>query len=124
MDIAKLVSAFEALSLPKAEWTHDAHVSVGAVYARRHGRAAALEKLRIAIPAYNVSVGGENTDTAGYHDTITAYYAGAAAHAVADAASDEEAVARALASEHLTREAPLKYWSRELLFSTPARRGF
>ena len=24
----------------------------------------------------------------------------------------------------LTREAPLQYWSRSLLFSTPARRGF
>lgn len=124
MDIADLLAAFEDRSLPKAEWTHDAHVSVGAVYAHRHGRAAAFEKLRAAIPAYNLSVGGENTDTSGYHDTITAYYAGAAAHAVAGAASDSEAVAKALASPHLTREAPLIYWSRDVLFSTEARRRF
>ena len=124
MDTATLVSAFEARTLPKPAWTHDAHVTVGAVFAFRHGRAAALDRLRAMIPAYNLAVGGENTDTAGYHDTITAYYAGAAAHAAAGASSDEEAVALALASEHLTREAPLKYWSRELLFSTPARRGF
>lgn len=124
MDTATLVSAFEARTLPKPAWTHDAHVTVGAVFAFRHGRAAALERLRAMIPAYNLSVGGENTDTAGYHDTITAYYAGAAAHAAAEAASEDEAVGRALASTHLTREAPLRYWSREVLFSVAARRGF
>ena len=124
MDTAALVSGFEALTLPKAAWTHAAHVSVGAIYARRYGRTQALTRLRAAIPAYNVAVGGENTDTAGYHDTITAYYAAAAAHAAAGAQSDDEAVALALASPHLTREAPLKYWSRELLFSTAARRGY
>lgn len=124
MDTATLLAAFEGLTLPKRAWTHDAHVTVGAIYAWRHGRAEALRRLRIAIPAYNLSVGGENTDTAGYHDTLTAYYAAAAADAAAGAASEREAVARALAGEDLTRDAPLRYWSRELLFSTPARRGF
>ena len=124
MDTAELVSAFEAQTLPKAEWSHDAHVTVGAVYAWRHGLQAALEKLRAAIPAYNLSVGGENTDTAGYHDTITAYYAAAAADAAAGATSEAEAVARAMAGDFLTREAPLRFWSRETLFSVAARRGF
>ena len=124
MDTAALVSAFEARALPKDAWTHAAHVSVGAVYVWRYGRAEALERLRAAIPTYNLAVGGENTDTAGYHDTITAYYAAAAAHAVVGAKDEDEAVACALAGEHLTREAPLRFWSREVLFSVPARRGF
>jgi hypothetical protein len=124
MHAARLVSAFEARTLPKAEWTHDAHVTVGAVFAWRHGRAAALARLRAKIPAYNLTVGGENTDTAGYHDTITAYYTAAAAYEAAGAATEAEAVARALVSPHLTREAPLNYWSRERLFSMAARRGF
>jgi hypothetical protein len=124
MTTAELLAAFEACCLPKEAWTHTAHVTAGAVYAWRHGRAAALDKLRALIPAYNVSVGGENTDTAGYHDTITAYYAAAAAHAGHGAASEAEAVERVLASPHMTREAPLQYWSRALLFSAAARRGF
>jgi len=124
MDTATLVSAFEARTLPKAAWTHAAHVTVGAVFAHRYGRAGALARLRAMIPPYNLATGGENTDTAGYHDTITAYYAAAAADAVRGATSDEEAARLALAGAHLTREAPLNYWSRELLFSTPARRGF
>ncbi len=124
MDTATLVSAFEARTLPKEAWTHAAHVTVGAVFAHRYGRPEALARLRAMIPPYNVATGGENTDTAGYHDTITAYYAGAAADAVRGAASEDEAARLALAGEHLTREAPLNYWSRELLFSTSARRGF
>jgi hypothetical protein len=124
MDTATLVSAFEARTLPKPAWTHDAHVTVGAVFAYRHGPAEALARLRAMIPAYNVAVGGENTDTAGYHDTLTAYYAAAAAHEAEQARSEAEAVARALASPHMRREAPLDYWSREVLFSVAARRGF
>lgn len=124
MDTATLVSAFEARTLPKPAWTHDAHVTVGAVFAHRHGPAKALARLRAMIPAYNLAVGGENTDTAGYHDTLTVYYAAAAAHEAAGAASEDEAVVRALASEHMRREAPLQYWSREVLFSVAARRGF
>jgi hypothetical protein len=124
MDTAALVSGFEARTLPKAAWTHDAHVTVAAVFAHRYGLAEATARLRRMIPLYNLSVGGENTDTAGYHDTMTVYFAAAAAHAVAGAASEGDAVARALASPHLTREAPMNYWTREVLFSTPARRGF
>jgi hypothetical protein len=124
MDSAELVSAFETRTLPKPQWTHDAHVTVAAVFCHRHGSAGALARLRTMIPAYNVAVGGENTDNAGYHDTLTVYYAAAAAHAASGAGSEDEAVARALASEHMRREAPLAYWSREVLFSAAARRGF
>jgi len=40
------------------------------------------------------------------------------------AVDEDDAVARALTGEHLTRDAPLRFWSREVLFSVPARRGF
>lgn len=35
------------------------------------GREAALAKMRECVRRYNESVGGKNTETSGYHETIT-----------------------------------------------------
>jgi hypothetical protein len=78
--------------------------------------AAALEHLRTAIRSYNESVGTANTDTDGYHETITRYYVGAVA-AVRDLP-----LADVLAHPTCSRTAALDHWSRDLLFSVDARR--
>ncbi|MEN9644999.1 MAG: hypothetical protein RL238_1668 [Actinomycetota bacterium] len=113
-----LVAAFEARTLPKAEWTHEAHVVVCWSTVARLGGDAALAHLRTAIPRYNVATGTPNSDTDGYHDTITVYYV-AAVTALAGAPLDE-----VIAHPSCSRAAPLAYWSREQLFSVPARRGW
>ena len=61
-------------SLPKADWTHHAHLRAGLWHVLEHGPFEAMERLRARICAYNESVGTANTDTSGYHETITRFY--------------------------------------------------
>ena len=117
-DSDDLVAAFEARTLPKAEWTHETHVVVCWATVRRLGEEGALAHLRAAIPKYNEATGTPNSDTDGYHDTITRYYV----HAVgALAGAPLEAV---LGHPSCSRTAPLEHWSRDRLFSVEARRGW
>jgi hypothetical protein len=69
--IDAFIAAFEAGSLPKGRWTHGAHILTGACYVHALGEAAAIDRMRERVSAYNVAVGGQNTDTGGYHETIT-----------------------------------------------------
>lgn len=73
-DIHRLRAGFDSRTLPKAEWTHSAHIAVGAMYVCELGAEAALAHLRQAIPRYNESQGGQNTDTSGYHETLARFW--------------------------------------------------
>lgn len=70
-----LLAAFLDRTLPAEQWTHHAHLLVGTMLARRMPQAELLPLLRQAISGYNVASGGQNTDSAGYHESITAFYA-------------------------------------------------
>lgn len=73
-DLHTLMQAFEAGSLPKAAWTHAAHVAVGANYVALHGEPLALEMMRQRVCAYNEAVGTVNSATSGYHETLTRFW--------------------------------------------------
>lgn len=115
-----LADALLDRTLPYAEWSHRGHTTAGYVLVRRLGGAGALSLLREAIPAYNESVGTANTDSSGYHDTITAYYAWAIALLVEQGLDLEAVLAHPLADAR----APLRFWRSETLFSAPARRAW
>lgn len=102
-------------TLPKPEWTHEAHVAACWAAVRDHGHDDALALLRDGIRRYNEATGVENTPTSGYHETITRYYV----HAVA--AIVDQPFADVLAHHTTGREGPLRHWSREVLFSSEAR---
>ena len=70
-EIDEFLAAFEAGTLPKVRWTHGAHLLTGACYVHQHGEVAAIDKMRLCVRRYNEAVGGKNTDTSGYHETIT-----------------------------------------------------
>ncbi|MCT0208954.1 hypothetical protein [Synechococcus sp. CS-1332] len=69
-EIERLVRDFEALTLPRANWTHRAHLAVGVYYVRHWGLDGALQRMRERIQAYNLACG----DPAGYSETVTATY--------------------------------------------------
>jgi hypothetical protein len=71
VEIDEFVAAFEAGTLPKIRWTHSAHLLTGACYVYELGQDAAIEKMRRCVRRYNEAVGGQNTETSGYHETIT-----------------------------------------------------
>jgi hypothetical protein len=79
--------------------------------------------LRQRIRAYNESVGGTNTDSSGYHETITQFYVMMIDKFLVSAsrAMPLDELASQLISELGHRELPLRYYTRELLFSSRAR---
>jgi hypothetical protein len=70
--LSALIAGFEDGSWPKAQWTHAAHLTVGACYILEGH--SALDRLRANIPRYNVSQGGKNTEDSGYHETLTCFW--------------------------------------------------
>jgi hypothetical protein len=122
--IERLVARFLDLSLPKAEWTHAAHLRVGLWHLLHFSEAEALDLLRDRICRYNEATGGQNTDTAGYHETITRFYVRLLADFVStrDRTRCLEDLAEELIRTLGDKALPLRYYSRERLFSVEARR--
>jgi hypothetical protein len=71
MDDHELLSQFENLTLPFAQWTHRAHVKVAYLYLRQHPFPQAMEKLRNGIKAYNAANNRPDGPTEGYNETTT-----------------------------------------------------
>ncbi|MBM4270470.1 MAG: hypothetical protein FJ144_28340 [Deltaproteobacteria bacterium] len=120
----ELARRFRDTSLPKEEWTHAAHLRVGAWHVDRHGAEEALRILRDGIPRLNDSHGTPNTETSGYHETITVAYVRLIAsylEAVREPASLEDRVECLLAGPLGERAVLLSYWSQETLMSPRAR---
>ena len=113
-------------TLPKAEWTHEAHLRAGLWHVAEHGAAAALELLRARIASYNESVGTANTDTSGYHETLTRFYVIVIDGFLAssDRSLDLDALAQQLIAAHGDRRLPLQHYSEPRLFSVVARRSW
>lgn len=110
-------------SLPKAEWTHAGHFAA-AFWILRQPRMLAESDMPGLIRAYNESTGVANTDSGGYHETITLASLRAARRWLAPRADMplHRALNELLAS-HLGRsDWLLTHWSKGLLFSVAARR--
>ena len=114
-------------TLPKPNWTHEAHLAACLYLVLRRPDIALEAELPGIIRRYNVSVGGENTDTSGYHETITQFYIRLVRAFAAENGAGTGLLLlcnRLLASEMGERAYPLRFWSRDVLFSVPARRGW
>src|SRR5262245_36895532 len=68
----EFLAAFEGCTLPKAAWTHAAHVRLAWLYLGRLPPGVALDRLRHGIRRYNAAVG---TPPDAYHETITVAFA-------------------------------------------------
>jgi hypothetical protein len=117
---------FLALTLPKGEWTHEAHLSACAWLILERPDVAPERDLPDLIRRYNESVGGVNDTTQGYHETITQIYI----RAVRDHLATTECwplcerVNALLQSPQGRRDWPLRAYSKERLFSPEARLGW
>jgi hypothetical protein len=123
LPLDELAAQFLACTLPRAEWTHTAHLRVGAWHVHHFG-AAALPRLREGIQHLNLAHGTPNTPTGGYHETITAAYVTliAAFLAAADPGQPlEHHVERLLGGALGDRRLLLRFWSQETLMSPRAR---
>jgi len=123
--IAHIGRGVLALSLPKVEWTHAAHFACALWLMRARPELNLTERMPTFIRAYNEATNTPNTDTGGYHETITqASLRGA--RAVLNAHRPTMPLHEVLDDLMATRLGDhswmLAYWTREALFSIEARR--
>ena len=125
-DIEAFVREFEHGTLSKARWTHEAHLLIALWYLDTHEVAAALPIVRQRIRAYNDAVGTVNSDSSGYHESLTRLYLHAiAAHRAVHAADSIATAYRQLLETPIARrDWPLSFYSKDRLFSVAARRGW
>lgn len=123
--IESLALRMIARTLPKAEWTHRGHWAFALWITRNRPDLAAPDQVRQLISRYNESTGVRNTDSEGYHHTITLASMRRAASRLRGYPADAPlapALEELMASPLGARDWLLAYWSRDALFSVSARR--
>lgn len=122
-EIEDLINRFLDQSLPKEEWTHEAHLTVATYLLNKFSIEETTCMLRSGIIIYNKSVGGENTAVKGYHETLTLFWIkNICIYIKANKAKSILLLCNNfLKSIFADRDYPLKFYSKELLFSTKAR---
>ena len=119
----EFVGEWEAGTLPKARWTHTAHVAICAYYAVRYP-GQAFERTKKGIIRYNEAVGTENSDTCGYHETLTRLWANVLAKLVDGFVDPFKAACAAIARFGEDRDLHHLYYSFDVVRSTVARRSW
>jgi hypothetical protein len=74
--LADFLRTWETGRLSKQAWTHAAHVAVAACYAFEHDLETTFARMKMGIIRHNECVGTANTETNGYHETLTRFWAG------------------------------------------------
>ena len=107
LDNDALWHAFHERTLPAAQWTHAAHLRVAAMHLARYSLDEAHLLMRVGIIRLNAAHGLVETATRGYHETLTRVW-----------------LMLVASGQSIDRDAPLRYYSRERLFSLEARTRF
>ena len=116
-----------ARTLPRAEWTHEAHLAATTYLLTRRPDIDIDKELPGIIRRFNESVGGVNSDTEGYHETITRAFLHGVRLFLGESGTKEplhNLVNELLLSPMGSRDWPLRFYSPGLLFSVEARRHF
>ena len=126
-DVERVGEGLVARTLPRAEWTHEAHLAATMYLLLRRPDIDIDRQLPELIRRYNESVGGVNSDTEGYHETITRVFLRGVRLFLEEADRSEplhELVNELLISPMGRREWPSRFYSPARLFSVEARKNF
>ena len=126
-DIWHLGEGLLARTLSRHEWTHEAHLAATAYLLLKRPDVNLDKELPGIIRRFNETVGGVNSDTEGYHETITRVFLYGVRLFLEEADSEEplhELVNQLLLSPMGRRDWPLRFYSPARLFSVEARRDF
>ncbi len=125
--VARVGEGFLARNLPREEWTHEAHLAATTYLLLHHPEIDLDTELPGLVRRYNESVGGVNTDTEGYHDTITRVFLHGIRLFLSEADRNvplDDLVDGLLLSPMGHRDWPFRFYSRDRLLSLDARRAF
>lgn len=117
------VAAWEEGRLPKAAWTHEAHVAMGACYVVRYGPSA-VDELRRGIKRHNAAVGTLDTRTSGYHETLTCFWTCVVSRLVKGTSDPWLAARQAVEKVGQARDLHRRYYSFDVVRDEKARASF
>ena len=122
-EILYVVRGFETRTLPKAHWTHEAHLVTAIWFHVNYSAYEAICFLRTGIAGYNEATGGKNTPQDGYHETMTLFWCKTISDFVAAnrGLSLVELCKLFLSSEQASKEYPFRFYDRDVLLSLKAR---
>lgn len=125
-EVNLLAKAFENRTLPKAEWTHAAHLTVGLYYCYHNPLGVAKNLMSDGIYWLNDAHGTPNTETSGYHETLTVFWLRTIAEFLRNNPGEKSLanLANALLAECDDPKLPLNFYSRDRLFSVEARMNY
>ncbi len=123
-DILVVVRGFESGTIPRDKWRHAEHLTVALYYVSHHDFDSALTKMRDGIFNLLKSFGVDLIKEMPYHETLTVFWI----KTVYDFNNSKKgasilAVCNELI-EKFGKDYPLRFYSRERLFSEEARAGF
>lgn len=124
-DIFEVVRGFEECTISRDAWKHAEHLTVALYYLSHHDLETATEKMRAGIlKLLEKGFGVDLSREMPYHETMTIFWMRTVAefNGSANGASlldkSNEVV------ERFDKDYPLRFYSRELLFSDEARARF
>lgn len=122
-EVETLVQGFVLGNLPRSQWTHQAHLTVGAWYLIHYPEAEATQHIREGIQRYNQAQGIKTTPTSGYHETMTIFWIRIICEQLRlcrDINSNLDKINNLI--DHLSdQHLPLQYYTQGLLMSGEAR---
>jgi hypothetical protein len=123
-EIATIGNGLFDRTLPKTAWTHAAHFAATLWLLQCRPEVEISREMPGIIRGYNEATGGANTETSGYHETITqASIRAARAFLALTSPLPLFVTCNALMQSRLgSPEWLMEYWTRTRLFSVEARR--
>ena len=125
-EIRRIGLGFLECDLPRSAWTHEAHLATCAWIILERPDILPERDLPGLICRFNESVGGVNSDSEGYHETITQISIRAVQAALARSEGQGlcDRINQLLLAPEGRRDWPLHFYSHEQLFSKEARLGW
>lgn len=124
-EILELVRSFEDATVSHEEWKHAEHLVVALYYMTRHDLVTATEKMCTGIfKLLTKGFGADLSKEMPYHETLTVFWMRTVAefNASKNGASLPDKAAEMIA--RFDKDYPLRFYSREHLFSDAARVRF
>lgn len=124
-EIIALVNSFEDASIARGVWKHGEHLVVALYYVSKYDLETAIARMRDGL--FNLLVEGFKVDLTKempYHETMTVFWM----RTVNDFARENSSLSLTEKANILImrydKDYPLKFYSREVLFSDRARKAF
>lgn len=123
-EIADVVRAFEDATISRDAWKHAEHLTVALHYLTLHDIETATEKMRTGIFKLLGAFGVDLTREMPYHETMTVFWMRTVAKFNAAKNGDPMLTKTNEMIELFDKDYPLRFYTRDLLFSDEARRSF